>query len=54
MPFYRCPATVPEHGIWVHLVMTGEKRDYVMPNPSRKQNGVQQDSGRLVVSHKEV
>jgi hypothetical protein len=43
MPFYRCPATVPEHGIWVHLVMTGEKRDYVMPNPSRKQNGVQQD-----------
>ena len=51
MPLYGCAATVSEQGVCVYLVMAGEKRDDVMPNPSRTENRVQQDQGRFVISH---
>jgi hypothetical protein len=54
MPLYGWAATVSEQGVCVHLVMTGEKRDDVMPNPSRNRKRMQQDQGRFVISHGKV
>jgi hypothetical protein len=44
-------AMVSEQGVCVYLVMTGEKRDDVVPDSSRKQDRMQQDNGWFVVSH---
>ena len=54
MPLYGWTASVSEQGVWVHVVMTGEERDDIMPNPSRTENRVHQDQGRFVISHGKV
>ncbi len=54
MPLHGWAATVSKQGVCVHLVMTGEKRDDVMPNPSRNPKRMQQDQGRFVISHEKV
>lgn len=54
MPLYKWAAMVSEQGVCVHLAMTGEKRDDVVPDSSRKQDWMQQEHWRFVMGHDEV
>src|SRR6476646_11457233 len=51
---HRRPATVAQSRRCEHLVMIGEKRDYVLPRIARHGCTVQQHQGRLVRAHEEV
>ena len=51
---HRRPSTVAESGRCEHLVMVGEKRDYLLPRVARHGYAVQQHEGRLVRAHEEV
>ncbi len=51
---HRRPAMVAESGRREHLVMVGEKRDYLLPCVARHGYTVQQHKGRLVRGHEEV